>query len=53
MKMFLHNIGEMVGISPISPNEAPVASSPETYDYVFATPPVIPLWQEKLDELHQ
>ncbi|NMG46025.1 N-6 DNA methylase [Aromatoleum toluvorans] len=39
MNMFLHNIGEIDGDSMISPNDALVASSPQTYDYVLANPP--------------
>ena len=39
MNMFLHNIGEIDGDSMISPNDALVASSPRTYDYVLANPP--------------
>ena len=39
MNMFLHNIGEIDGESMISPNDALVASSPKTYDYVLANPP--------------
>ena len=39
MNMFLHNIGEMVGDSPISPADALVAPSADTYDYVLANPP--------------
>ncbi|HPT50189.1 MAG TPA: class I SAM-dependent DNA methyltransferase [Accumulibacter sp.] len=39
MNMFLHNIGEIDGESTISPNDALVASSPKTYDYVLANPP--------------
>lgn len=39
MNMFLHNIGEIDGDSMISPNDALVASSPKTYDYVLANPP--------------
>jgi type I restriction enzyme M protein len=39
MNMFLHNIGEMVGDSPISPADALVAPPAETYDYVLANPP--------------
>lgn len=39
MNMFLHNIGEIDGDSMISPNDALVAASPQTYDYVLANPP--------------
>lgn len=39
MNMFLHNIGEIDGDSMISPNDALVASSAATYDYVLANPP--------------
>ncbi len=39
MNMFLHNIGEMVGDSPISPADSLVAPSADTYDYVLANPP--------------
>ncbi len=39
MNMFLHNIGEIDGISMVSPNDALVAASPMTYDYVLANPP--------------
>jgi len=39
MNMFLHNIGEIDGDTPISPNDALVAASPRTYDYVLANPP--------------
>lgn len=39
MNMFLHNIGEIDGDSSISSNDALVASSPQTYDYVLANPP--------------
>ncbi len=39
MNMFLHNIGEIDGISMVSPNDALVAASPATYDYVLANPP--------------
>lgn len=39
MNMFLHNIGEIDGESSISSNDALVASSPQTYDYVLANPP--------------
>lgn len=39
MNMFLHNIGEMDGESAISPNDALVAPSGKTVDYVLANPP--------------
>jgi type I restriction enzyme M protein len=39
MNMFLHNIGEIDGESPVSPNDALVAPSHRTYDYVLANPP--------------
>lgn len=39
MNMFLHNIGEIDGEGSISSNDALVASSPRTYDYVLANPP--------------
>jgi type I restriction enzyme M protein len=39
MNMFLHNIGEIDGDSSISSNDALVAASPKTYDYVLANPP--------------
>jgi len=39
MNMFLHNIGEIDGESMVSPNDALVAASPATYDYVLANPP--------------
>ncbi|MFA4995414.1 MAG: class I SAM-dependent DNA methyltransferase [Bdellovibrionales bacterium] len=39
MNMFLHNIGEIDGESMVSPNDALVASSPKSYDYVLANPP--------------
>ena len=39
MNMFLHNIGEIDGDALISPNDALVAASPDTYDYVLANPP--------------
>ena len=39
MNMFLHNIGEMIGDSPISPADALVAPPSDTYDYVLANPP--------------
>ena len=39
MNMFLHNIGEIDGDSMVSPNDALVASSATTFDYVLANPP--------------
>jgi type I restriction enzyme M protein len=39
MNMFLHNIGEMDGESAVSPNDALVAPSGKTFDYVLANPP--------------
>ncbi|HBF09850.1 MAG TPA: DNA methyltransferase [Gammaproteobacteria bacterium] len=39
MNMFLHNIGEMDGEILISPNDALIAQSPITVDYVLANPP--------------
>lgn len=39
MNMFLHNIGEIDGDSPISPNDALIAPPQETFDYVLANPP--------------
>ena len=39
MNMFLHNIGEIYGGVSISPNDALVAPSSITYDYVLANPP--------------
>lgn len=39
MNMFLHNIGEMDGDSAISPNDALVAASGRSFDYVLANPP--------------
>jgi type I restriction enzyme M protein len=39
MNMFLHNIGEIDGESPISSNDALVASPTRTVDMVLANPP--------------
>src|SRR5229473_1584829 len=39
MNMFLHNIGEIDGQAMISPNDALVAPSAESFDYVLANPP--------------
>lgn len=39
MNLFLHNIGDIDSDSFISPQDALISSSPETYDYVLANPP--------------
>ena len=39
MNLFLHNIGEIDGGVPISPNDSLVADDGERYDYVLANPP--------------
>jgi len=39
MNLFLHNIGEIVGESLVSPNDALVADSGQRFDYVLANPP--------------
>jgi type I restriction enzyme M protein len=39
MNMFLHNIGEIDGESMVSPNDALIAPSGETFDFVLANPP--------------
>jgi type I restriction enzyme M protein len=39
MNMFLHNIGDIIGESMISSQDALIASSPESFDYVLANPP--------------
>jgi type I restriction enzyme M protein len=39
MNMFLHNIGEIDGDVTISPNDALVAPSAKSFDYVLANPP--------------
>jgi type I restriction enzyme M protein len=39
MNMFLHNIGEIDGDVMISPNDALVATSGQSFDYVLANPP--------------
>jgi type I restriction enzyme M protein len=39
MNMFLHNIGEIDGEVMISPNDALVAASSTSFDYVLANPP--------------
>ena len=39
MNMFLHNIGDIIGESMISPNDSLIAPSREHYDYVLTNPP--------------
>ncbi len=39
MNMFLHNIGEIDGEGAVSPNDALVAPSSQSHDYVLANPP--------------
>ena len=39
MNMFLHNIGEIDGGASVSPNDALIAPSDKTDDYVLANPP--------------
>ncbi len=39
MNMFLHNIGEIDGDSLVSPTDALIAASPQSFDYVLANPP--------------
>ena len=39
MNLFLHNIGEIDGQAPISPNDSLVADAGIRFDYVFANPP--------------
>lgn len=39
MNMFLHNIGDLIGESMISSQDALIASSAESFDYVLANPP--------------
>jgi type I restriction enzyme M protein len=39
MNMFLHNIGEIDGDAAVSPNDALVAPSGKSFDYVLANPP--------------
>jgi type I restriction enzyme M protein len=39
MNLFLHNIGDIDSENFISPADALIAASPETYDYVLANPP--------------
>ncbi|GCE85204.1 class I SAM-dependent DNA methyltransferase [Komagataeibacter diospyri] len=39
MNMFLHNIGEIDGDVLISPNDALIAPSAQSFDYVLANPP--------------
>ena len=39
MNMFLHNIGEIDGVSTVSPTDSLIADSGDRYDYVLANPP--------------
>jgi type I restriction enzyme M protein len=39
MNMFLHNIGTIDGASTVSPNDALIAPSARSFDYVLANPP--------------
>ena len=39
MNMFLHNIGEIDGEAMISPNDALIAPSRKSFDYVLANSP--------------
>lgn len=39
MNMVLHNIGEIDGSAPVSPNDALVADGGQRFDYVLANPP--------------
>ena len=39
MNMFLHNIGEIEGGAPISPNDSLVADAGKRFDYILANPP--------------
>lgn len=39
MNMFLHNIGEIDGNIPISPNDALIAAPEERYNFVLTNPP--------------
>jgi type I restriction enzyme M protein len=39
MNLFLHNIGDIESDNFISPTDALIASSPDTYDYILANPP--------------
>lgn len=39
MNLFLHNIGDIESDNFISPADALIAASPDTYDYVLANPP--------------
>src|SRR6266850_8318523 len=39
MNMFLHNIGEIDGESPVSSTDALIADGGKRYDYVLANPP--------------
>ena len=41
MNLFLHNIGEIDGSAPISPNDSLVADGGERYDCVLANPPFV------------
>ena len=50
MNMFLHNIGEIEGGAPISPNDSLVADAGKRFDYVLANPP---FRQEEFHELHE
>jgi type I restriction enzyme M protein len=50
MNMFLHNIGEIDGEVLISPNDALVAPSGQSYDYVLTNPP---FGKKKLYDFHE
>ncbi len=39
MNMFLHNIGEIDGVSPIASTDSLISEPSVTYDYVLANPP--------------
>ncbi|MYG40204.1 MAG: SAM-dependent DNA methyltransferase [Nitrospira sp. SB0677_bin_15] len=39
MNMFLHNIGEIDGVSTVLPTDSLIADSGDRYDYVLANPP--------------
>jgi len=39
MNLFLHNIGDIDSDNFISPADALISSSPDTYDYILANPP--------------
>jgi type I restriction enzyme M protein len=39
MNMFLHNIGDIDGDVPVSPNDALIADDGKRFDYVLANPP--------------